>query len=92
MRKDCDEVEGEEVIYLSESEFREHEYVKGNFYRERFLGGFCYLDKKKIIIRESRRGDKKLHCHERKHLEGLEHTWMPGYLMFPSCIGRGWRI
>lgn len=92
MMKGCSEVEGEKVHILSEKEFKALPYIaKQSWWNRMTLGGFCRPSKKEIVIRETRRYDTKLLCHERGHLRGLKHTWRVGYLMFPYWFGRGWK-
>ena len=88
----CEKVKGEELYILPDVEFVCLPYMNTQgWFKNAFLGGFCFPSEKTIFIRESRTWDKKLLCHERGHLRGLKHTWKPGYLMFPYMIGRGWK-
>lgn len=81
-------LEGEKIVILSDKEFTK----KGQSYgwsnlKAKLIGGFCFPETKEIFIRESRKYDIKLLNHERGHLRGYNHTWLPT-LMFPSWIGR----
>jgi hypothetical protein len=81
-------VEGETLIILSDNEM-EKEVSK--WYKPRFLakyiGGYCTPSTKTIYIKESRKHDMKLLAHERGHLLGFNHTWMPT-IMHASWAGR----
>ena len=93
MERNCKEVSGEKVYYVNENDFMKLEYMeKQPWYKKLFLGGYCYPSSKIIYIRWSRRHDLKLLCHERGHLKGWKHTWIPGYIMFPYWVGRGWKV
>lgn len=88
----CEKVEGEKVYIVLEEDFLELPYIQeGNWFIKRFCGGFCYRHTGAIYIRESRKNDKLLLCHERGHLRGLGHTWKLGYLMNPCGLFRGWK-
>lgn len=92
IKRGCEPVEGEKVFLLSEEEFKEETYVAERLYRKLFLGGYCFRHNKTIFIREKRRFDIKLLCHERGHLRGMGHTWKIGYLMHPYGLLRGWKV
>ena len=82
------QVKGEEIIYLSDEDMlREVSKWYKPKWMARFIGGYCTPSNKCIYIKESRKGDVKLLAHERGHLLGFKHTWLPT-LMFPSWIGR----
>ena len=81
-------VEGEKIVYMSDEEMkRTVERFYTPKWMARFIGGFCTPSNKVIYIKESRKGDVRLLNHERGHLLGFKHTWLPT-LMFPSWIGR----
>jgi hypothetical protein len=81
-------MEGEKIAYLSDEEMKR---TVARWYKPkwmaRFIGGYCIPSMKLIYIKESRKGDMKLLNHERGHLRGYGHTWLPT-LMFPSWVGR----
>ena len=81
-------VEGEQVIYMSDAAMLAEvsKWYKPKW-MARFIGGYCTPSNKMIHIKLSRRKDMKLLNHERGHLQGYKHTWMPS-IMFPSWIGR----
>ena len=81
-------VEGEKIYILSDEEMlREVSRWYKPKWMARFIGGYCTPSDKCIYIKESRKGDVRLLSHERGHLRGYNHTWLPT-LMFPSWIGR----
>jgi len=81
-------VKGEKITYLSDSEINQIGIKAGlPLWRAKLIGGWGEYPGTRIWIRESRRGDVKLLNHERGHLRGYHHTWLPT-LMFPSWVGR----
>lgn len=81
-------VKGEKIKYVSDEEMNDMLVsYRWPLWRAKLIGGVVFVTSKQIIIREKRRGDIKLLNHERGHLRGYNHTWMPT-LMFPSWIGR----
>jgi len=81
-------VEGEKVFYLTDEAFTFGLQIFGYpKWKAKLIGGYALSSRKEIYIKESRRGDVKLLNHERGHLRGYQHTWLPT-LMFPSWLGR----
>jgi len=81
-------VKGEIVTYMTDKAMLEEvsKWYKPKW-MARFIGGYCTPTNMKIYIKLSRQGDIKLLNHERGHLRGYKHTFLPT-LMFPSWIGR----
>ena len=80
-------VKGEKIHIVPDKELTERMLIYGWRWKSKYIGGYSYPGKKEIYIKESRRGDVKLLNHERGHLRGYRHTWLPT-LMFPSWVGR----
>jgi lipoate synthase len=81
-------IEGETLVYLSDKEMLDEvsKWYKPKW-MSKYIGGYCTPSNKHIYIKESRKYDDFLLAHERGHLCGFGHTWMPT-IMFPSYIGR----
>jgi len=81
-------VKGEKIFYLKDEDFTFTLEAFGYpTWKAKLIGGYALSSRKEIYIRESRRGDVMLLNHERGHLRGYKHTFLPT-LMFPSWVGR----
>ena len=81
-------VKDEKIFYDKESEITRVLVSYGYpTWKAKLIGGYAFFRANEIHIRESRKGDIKLLNHERGHLRGFKHAWLPT-LMFPSWIGR----
>ena len=79
-------VKGEKIEYVSDEKMDDILCFLPKWKRK-LIGGCVFVESKRIYIREKRRDDIKLLNHERGHIRGYKHTWLPT-LMFPSWIGR----
>lgn len=80
-------VKDERIYYISDKEITRKMVSYGWGWKSKYIGGYCFPRTKEIFIRESRRGDVKLLNHERGHLRGYKHTWLPT-LMASSWVYR----